>query len=103
MLVGFLLSVPVDIESKKKETRQEEASRAPLVLTQPQTLIVPVRKTAKSNDLLSVNCQDKIIIYAYINLDLLLIKNFQKRIFPTKFRNKPCSIVNGKCHLICKA
>ena len=81
MLVGFLLSVPVDIESKKKETRQEEASRAPLVLTQPQTLIVPVRKTAKSNDLLSVNCQDKIIIYAYINLDLLLIKNFQKRTF----------------------
>ena len=44
MLVGFLLSVPVDIESKKKETRQEEASRAPQVLTQPQTLIVPVRK-----------------------------------------------------------
>ena len=81
MLVGFLLSVPVDIESKKKETRQEEASRAPPVLTQPQTLIVPVRKTAKSNDLLSVNCQDKIIIYACINLDLLLIKNFQKRTF----------------------
>ena len=77
----FLLSVPVDIESKKKETRQEEASRAPLVLTQPQTLIVPVRKTAKSNDLLSVNCQDKIIIYACINLDLLLIKNFQKQTF----------------------
>ena len=68
MLVGFLLTVPVDIESKKKETRQEEALRAPLVLTQPQTLIVPVRKTAKSNDLLSVNCQNKIIIYAYINI-----------------------------------
>ena len=65
---GFFLSVPVDIESKKKETRQEEDSRAPLVSSQPQTLIVPVRKTAKSNYLVSLNCHNATIRHAYINL-----------------------------------